>query len=439
MRIAHLYAENFKRLSVVEISPTGDIVEIAGKNGQGKSSILDAIWVALAGRAVAPPKPVRKGVEKCVIRLDLGDMIITRTFSEKESGPYTDTVKVETSDGLRYPKPQEVLDGLMGQLGFDPFAFIQMKPDEQAETLMQLVPLSVDIEKSALADQSDYAKRRDINRDIAALDGQIAGIPDDPDLPKEAPDRGDLADQLAKAADHNTAIERILRQREQEDCEVVDLGEEIASLESKIEALKKRRANIEQAIKEREPLGASIDVDAIRQLLREADGLAARMDAQKRRADLVEQRAKAKRESDALTDAMRARDEERQKALAEAKMPVEGLSFGISDKGKPVILFDGVPFEQASSAAQIRVATAVAMASNPELRVLRIKDGALLDDDSMAILREMAADEDFQLWVEVVRPTEGVGFIIENGQVAVEPAQKKPSKKASEKPDGAMI
>lgn len=49
MKIVHLVAENVKKLRAVEISPKGELVTISGKNGQGKTSVLDAIWWALAG------------------------------------------------------------------------------------------------------------------------------------------------------------------------------------------------------------------------------------------------------------------------------------------------------------------------------------------------------------------------------------------------------
>ena len=33
MKIIGLYAENIKRLTAIEINPTGNVVEITGKNG----------------------------------------------------------------------------------------------------------------------------------------------------------------------------------------------------------------------------------------------------------------------------------------------------------------------------------------------------------------------------------------------------------------------
>jgi recombinational DNA repair ATPase RecF len=152
MRIVQLQAENFKRLTAVEITPEGNVVEVTGKNGSGKSSVLDAIYVALVGRSAAPPKPIRNGEEKCLLKLDLGDLTVTRTFTVKEGAAYTDTLKVENAEGLRHGKPQEVLDALLGEIGFDPFEFVQMKPAEQADTLLRMVPLPVDLDELAEQD-----------------------------------------------------------------------------------------------------------------------------------------------------------------------------------------------------------------------------------------------------------------------------------------------
>ena len=58
------------------------------------------------------------------------------------------------------------------------------------------------------------------------------------------------------------------------------------------------------------------------------------------------------------------------------------------------------------------------MSSNPELRVIRIKDGLLLDADGMAMLKAMASENDFQIWIERVADNDPMAVVIEGGSVA---------------------
>jgi len=57
------------------------------------------------------------------------------------------------------------------------------------------------------------------------------------------------------------------------------------------------------------------------------------------------------------------------------------------------------------------------MALNPELRVIRISDGSLLDSANMKILKEVIKEKDFQIWCEVVDETGKVGFYIEEREM----------------------
>ena len=437
MRILQLHTENYKRLGIVEITPEGHVVTIGGKNGQGKSSVLGAIYTGLKGRAVAPPVPIRKGEEKCVINLDLGDIVVTRTFTQKEGTEYTDTLKVESADGLRYSKPQQVLDALLGDIGFDPFEFVKMKPKAQTERLLEMVPLSIDLDEFAAADASDYSKRTEANRDVARLRAQVESIPKE-DVPADLPDRTALTDQLGNAANINAAIIAEKNRRFQADSDIdmtrnqADMARQSAERlrreadeQDQIATAKDAEADkMEAARAALPPLDEPVDTDQIREQLRDAETAHATADRQRRRTELESELAEAEATAQAYTDAMAARAKERNDALASAEMPVDGLSFAIGDDGKATLMYDGLPFdrEQTSTAVQLRVSTAIGMAANPRLRVLRIMDGSLLDDESMALLAQMAEAEDFQLWVEVVGDG-GVGIIMENGLVrgAAEP------------------
>ncbi len=108
-----------------------------------------------------------------------------------------------------------------------------------------------------------------------------------------------------------------------------------------------------------------------------------------------------------MNDARDARDAR----VKEAKFPIDGLAFG--DVG---VLYNGLPFEQASTAIKLRTSVAIGLALNPTVKVLLVHEGAFLDEDNLRLVGEMADAADAQVWIERVG-TQGVGVVIEDGQV----------------------
>ncbi|MHC9789052.1 hypothetical protein ACQX0C_11065 [Corynebacterium diphtheriae] len=56
-------------------------------------------------------------------------------------------------------------------------------------------------------------------------------------------------------------------------------------------------------------------------------------------------------------------------------------------------------------------------AGNPNIRVMRVSDGSLMDSESQKILSDIATETGFQVWVELVDETGEHGIVIEDGQV----------------------
>ena len=93
MKIIKLEASNVMRLNAVEITPKGDVVILGGKNGAGKSSVLESILLALGGRKSKIKEPLKKGKDKgkVVLELDGTGLIVTRTFTKAGGGVLTVT------------------------------------------------------------------------------------------------------------------------------------------------------------------------------------------------------------------------------------------------------------------------------------------------------------------------------------------------------------
>lgn len=424
MKILALQAENIKRLTAVEIRPDGALVQITGANGQGKTSVLDSIWWALSGVRNIQVAPIRNGATKAYIRLDLGDLIVTRKFALKDDQTFTTTITVENADGARFGSPQQVLDKLVGALSFDPLEFTRLPAKDQIEALKSLVP-GVDWAKIETANKADFDKRTEVNRRAKELKTRADAI----EAPADALDPVDVDGLIAKideAGQRNAAIERERAQRTVSEKDIADTIEgihrrksEIARLQATIESLQQSNAEDWQRVHGLQakaaslpPLPEPIDTADLRRQIQEAKATndsVAKIQEKKR---LASEALKAEVEAGSLTKTMRDRAEDVAAAIAGANLPVPGLGFGDG-----YVVLNGQPFAQASGAEQLRTSIALAMAMNPQLKVLRIKDGSLLDESGLRMVAEMAEAEGFQVWLERVDTSGRVGFVIEDGAV----------------------
>jgi DNA repair exonuclease SbcCD ATPase subunit len=420
MRIISLQAQNFKALRAVEITPTGAVVPIIGDNGQGKSSVLDSIYCALAGKKAIPSKPIRRGADSAVIKLDLGEVKVTRKFSGD-----TTSVIVEAQSGARFPSPQRMLDDLLGELSFDPLRFANAEPKAQLETLRSLVQLDVDVDALDGANARDYELRRDWNRKVDSLKERVAslGAGIDPQMDTTPIDVNALTSRMADASEHNALIERRQANRERTAQDVAALRRNASDKREQAQLLLDEATAYEAAadskqrlLDDAEPLPEPIDVSALRDEINAAMAANAERQNQERQRDAhkraVDELQVAHSTSQNLTAQMEARAKAKQVAIASAKMPLEELSFGDGE-----VLYEGVPLAQVSSAERIRVSFAIAIAKNPKLRVVLLKDGPLLDETSLAMVAAMAEEADVQIWIERIGKGP-VGVLIQDGEVA---------------------
>jgi hypothetical protein len=130
------------------------------------------------------------------------------------------------------------------------------------------------------------------------------------------------------------------------------------------------------------------------------------------RRDVEREAVALERQAQGITELMDERTKFKMDAISKAQMPVEGLGFG-----EGLVTYRAIPFEQCSSAEQLRVSLSIAMAANPKLRVIRIQDGSLLDEDSLAAIATMAKAGDYQVWIERVDTSGKIGIVIEDGSI----------------------
>ncbi len=414
MKIIRLAAENVKKLKAVEITPDGNMVVISGKNKAGKTSVLDAMWFVLGGTRAAKdtPKVVRDGESKARAVVDLGDLKATRKWTAKG----TTSLTVESANGAKHTSPQSVLDALLGELSFDPLAFADMPEKEQVEALLQVLKLDIDPKEIDEKRKAIYGERTDVNRDMKKIEAQLAGLsPPTAGLPEEETSSLALTNELTAAhalemenAKKRGEVDRLLKEAGQLKDAIENMEQEIANSRKTLGAM------IQQGKALRAEANTLVDpaIEEIQERLANAETTNRQIrEANQYRTLQVEVR-NGQELSDALTKKIEKLDKTKADAIKAADFPIEGLSF--DENG---VTFDGRPFKQASGSEELCVSFAIAMALNPELRVIRITAGNKLDSESFALIEEMAKAKDFQVWIEMVDETGKLGVVIEDGLV----------------------
>lgn len=418
--IINFRAENVKRLQVVEIAPgKKGLVEIAGKNGQGKTSILDAILWAFSSASAVQSMPIRKGTDHAAIEVTIGDdqpkFIIERRFTE--NGSY---LSITTPDGMRPAKPQKLLDTLLGKMAFDPLQFMHLKADKQAEMLRDLAGVGPELDTLDEKIAQAMEARKMVKKEAEAFASQAAAIQTTADDSASVIDEDEIVKRMTSISTINADISRRATNRANAREDIDRWRREAEQIETRIEELKaqcgeylKRADEKEKQLAAAGPLPELTSADDIAEELRAAKAHNAEVSKWETKKAAKANADKKAKEADTLTKTIEAARAEKLKLISAAALPVEGLSFDASG-----VTYGGIPLDQASDAQQLRISVAIASALNPGLRVIRIRDGSLLDDDSMKMLADFANKNDLQIWIETVGTGMTPGaIIIEDGQV----------------------
>lgn len=442
MHVIEMRVENIKRVKLAHIKPKNNTVIIGGKNGDGKSSVLDAFSWGLTGTATVPRYPIRKGQRTGSVKIDIGDFIVTRHFTvvdEEKSDKgltYISKLVVTGKRGEAFPSPQVLLDRLLGRISFDPMAFMRKGDDDQLEELRGLVTFDVDIDAMEAQQKADYDARREAGRVSDSLKNRVAAMPvPAQDLPLQAIDVQAITLKLQNASTHNTEVARQRQVKADALKRYNDVLDEAARLRTQIvrwiaeaDALDGHKttysvgkpkdqgtAHEAQQIYAALVVGEEIDTAEVAAELTQANETNAAIQRAANYRQLVKEQETADKAWAEIDKRMKERDAEREAAIARAKMPIEKLSIANGE-----VVYGGLPLSQASNAEQIRVSMAIGMAANPKLRVLRISDGSLLDDTSLQLVADAAKEHDFQVWIERVGTEGNVSVIMEDGNATGE-------------------
>jgi DNA repair exonuclease SbcCD ATPase subunit len=417
MQILELKVTDLKRIEAIEIDPaTGQPIILTGDNAQGKSSVLDAILLALTNTGM--DDPIRHGRQSGSVRLTIGGEKVEYTLERRltKKGSY---LTLLDADGKEVPKAQTFLNGLLGNYAFDPLEFTRLKPKQQVDALKSAAGLDfaeLDAERQKFFDDRTNVGRT--GKEAAAALTQ---------LPKPAEDA---------PAEETSATELIAKLREMEglvskysQCKLhvetatanhASALQEVARLEAALATAKELVIERETEKKHAEEFLAEIilpTAEDIQSANDAIDNVEANNRKVRERVAYIAAEKKAddlRTEYATLTRRIQEIDERKAEAVKSCSLPIPGLE--LTDDG---VLMSGVLFDQLSTAEQIRISTLVAMSQNPQLKIILIREGALMNSANLKLMSDLAAERGYQLWIEKFQEAPGqVGLHIVDGSIA---------------------
>ena len=269
MKISKLKIENLYGIEQLELD--GKSIELTGTNGAGKSSVLDAIRLALTNNSKRK-YIVKNGETEGRVLVKLDDGI---TIDRKKRTNKSDYKSVKDENGNEINSPETFLKDIFTPLQLEPVEFLSMSEQEQNRILLNLIEFNRD-KKEYVAEKFGeipswvnyddsiieilnqiqakegqyYQTREDINRQIR---GGLAIIND---IAKDIPENydeskwrnytlSDKYEELNKLKDYNNKIDRSIEYKSNYENTVNGLK---GKLDSNLSIINNNKADRKKAI-----------------------------------------------------------------------------------------------------------------------------------------------------------------------------------------------
>lgn len=403
-KIIRLSINNLKKISAIDITPKDSVVKITGKNGQGKSTILDSIEYAITGKI--PDDVISHGQEKSKITIDMGDLLIEKSITQKDK-----YLRIKDKNGNEIKSPQSFMDSLTGRLNiaFDPLAFMSLEKVKQKEVFLKILGIDFDaIDKDY---QDKYNQRTVENRILKNLEVKLNGFGK-----VEKVEPVNISDVTKKM----TQLQGNINLLETKKSRLELISKRYEEIKKEIKAIEEERDAIYEELKINTFGDIEKKIGELRDNYADCDTEIKNIEETNKKAEQYKDYTESHRQYDsqkALVEKLNAEMElnrqEKQGLLNNAKLG----SLTINDDGE--LVYKGNILSNISQSEKIKIGYSIASLLNPKIRVILIRDGSLLDNDSMKIIEEYSKSNNLQTWIEIVDDDNSVedGIYIIDGEV----------------------
>lgn len=402
MKVKNIKITDLRNIEFFE-GDLGDWNVIGGNNGSGKSTVIDAIFGAIRGKTYFGSDPfrlVKHDKEKAIINLVLEgkerEIIINRTFTQPTDGKSEgyDTLRIVDTTGAKLGQTE--LNKFFSSFTIDPLHIARQKPKDQIEIIKEVA--GIDTSEIELKAKEVYEKRTIENRELARLKGELSGY-----AGVEKVEEVSVSDLIAERD-----------QKQKENQEYYDLEIKISGFKNSIEENFKDIAEHNEEMKRLEGIRFQEEKD-----LKDAEELLKNSDKHKleeiteniEKSEEINEKARKYNKKEEITKKYQHQEkvfndldtdyrkllDKREELIKNSNLP-DYIDF---DKNAGVLV-NNIPFSQLNTAEQIKVSIQLGSILTPELKVLHIKDGSLLDKDTLKEIQKISKAHDYQIIMERV-------------------------------------
>lgn len=402
IKINKLEIENVKRVKAVKVEPTASgLTVIGGKNGQGKTSVLDAITWALGGDRYRPSEAKRRdSTVPPYLHIVLSNGLVV-----ERKGKNSD-LKVLDPSGNK--AGQQLLNEFVEQFALDLPKFMEASNREKAGILLQIIGVQDKLAALEKEEKELYNQRLAVGRIADQKEKFAKEQPFYPEAPKELMSATDLIKEQQDILAQNGENQRKRQRLHSLEQEYQNINEQLAellkkqkSVEDDIAIARKSAADLQdQSTAELENSIANIE-DLNRKVRANLDKDKAEEDAREYRNQYNE-----------LTGMLQSVRDSQLSLLQNAELPLPELSVCEGE-----LIYKGQKWDNMSGAERMIVATAIVRKLNPKCGFVLLDKLEQLDTDTLNEFGMWLKAEGLQAIATRVSTGDECSIIIEDGYV----------------------
>lgn len=421
IKINRLEAENVKRIKAVKVEPTANgLTVIGGKNGQGKTSVLDAIAWALGGDRYRPSEAKnRDSVIPPTLHIVLSNGLVV-----ERKGKNSD-LKVTDPNGQK--AGQQLLNEFVEQLALDLPKFMEASSKEKANTLLQIIGVGDKLVELEKQEKELFSERTYIGRIADQKEKFAKEQTYYPEAPKSLVSPSELIRQqqeiLARNGENQKKrnfLKELQSDLRRTEAQIDEIEEMLAGAKRDRERLLQDVEIAQKSIEELHDESTAELEESIANIEEINRKVRVNLDKEKAEDDALTYKNQYAALTTKINDTRKARED----LLNNVELPLPELSVTDGE-----LTYKGQKWDNMSGSERLIVSTAIVRKLNPECGFVLLDKLEQLDLDTLREFGSWLEAEGLQAIATRVSTGDECSIIIEDGYVVgqepVAPAQKK--------------